>query len=186
MRAGGSDAPLGRVEVGASAPDVRAPSATGPFRLSGLRGRPVVLEWTSPVCPYTARKYEAGAMQAVQRQAARRGVAWVSVDTAAPGRPGALTPAAARARVARTGATVAAFVLDADGSVGRLYGVRVTPTVFLIGRDGRLAYQGAVDDDAWSSGPQSLGFLRDALDDLLAGRPQRRAETRPYGCPVEY
>ena len=179
-------APLGRLEIGAPAPDFRAPAASGGrFRLASLRGRPVVLEWTSPVCPYTAKKYDGGAMQALQRAVIRRGVGWVSVNTAAVGRPGALTPAAARARIAAVGAKVTAFVLD-DGAVGRLYGARVTPSVVLIGRDGRLAYQGAVDDDPWASGADSLGWLRDALADLLAGRPQRRPETRPYGCPVEY
>ena len=77
--------PLGEVEVGAPAPDFAARSAAGPaVRLSALRGRPVVLEWTNPVCPFTTKKYARGALPALQREAAARGFAWLAVDTAAP------------------------------------------------------------------------------------------------------
>lgn len=180
-------AALGRVEIGAVAPDFTLPSASGArVRLSAFRRRVVVLEWTNPVCPFTAKKYDKGAMQTLQRSAARRGAAWVSIDTAAPDRPGFLTPAAARERIAKTGAKVSAFLFDTEGRIGRLYGARTTPSFFIIGADGRLAYQGAADGDPWSTGPDSLAYPREALDDLFARRAVRRAESRPYGCPVEY
>lgn len=180
--------PLQRVEIGAAAPDFTLPSASGRrLRLSSLRGRPVVLEWTNPVCPFTARKYARGALPALQREAARRGFAWLCIDTAAASRPGHLTPAAARARVAAEGMTVTAFLLDEDGRVGRLYGARTTPSAYLVGADGRLLHQGAVDDDPYAEdGPGALAYLRQAIDDVAARRPVRRPETRPYGCPVEY
>ena len=179
---------LGRVDVGKPAPDFALPGAAGrPVRLSSFRGRVTVLEWTSPVCPFTTKKYARGAMQAVQRAAVKRGAAWVLIDTAAKGKPGWLSPAAAKARVAATGASATAFVFDESGDVGRLYGVRTTPTVFIIGSDGRLLYQGAVDDDAWAERPpKALAYVRDALDDVFARRPLRRPESRPYGCPVEF
>lgn len=181
-------APLGRVDIGKPSPDFALPSAGGrPVRLSSFRGRVTVLEWTSPVCPFTTKKYARGAMQAVQRAAVKRGAAWLLIDTAARGRPGWLSPAAAKARVARTGGAATAFLFDESGDVGRLYGVRTTPTVYVIGPDGRLLYQGAVDDDAWAeSPPKALAFVRDALQDVWARRPLRRPESRPYGCPVEY
>lgn len=180
--------PLGRVEIGAPAPDFTARTAEGrPLRLSSLRGRPVVLEWTNPVCPFTAKKYAKGALPALQRRARTQGFAWLAVDTAAPSRPGHLAPAAARARIASQHMAVTAFLLDEDGAIGRLYGARTTPSAYVIGADGRLLYQGAVDDDPWGeSGPGVLAFLRDALDDVAAHRPVRRPETKPYGCPVEY
>lgn len=183
-----ADAPLGRVDIGRPAPDFVLPAAAGrPVRLSSFRGRVTVLEWTNPVCPFTQKKYAAGAMQSVQRAAARRGAAWLLIDTAARGKPGWLSPAAAKSRVAKTGATATAFLFDETGDIGRLYGVRTTPTVFVIGADGRLLYQGAVDDDAWAqTRPLALSYVSAALDDVWAGRPLRRPESRPYGCPVEY
>ena len=85
------------------------------------------------------------------------------------------------------GAHLTAFLFDTAGAVGRLYGARTTPTVYIVGADGRLAYQGAVDDDAWASAPPSaLAFVREAITAVAAGRAPARAETRPYGCPVEY
>ncbi len=180
--------PLADLETGAPAPDFAVRSADGRVvRLSALRGRPVVLEWTNPVCPFTAKKYAAGAFAALQGEAAARGFAWLAVDTAAPSRPGHLTAAAARARIAAQHMHVTAFLLDEDGRLGRLYGARTTPSAYVIGADGRLLYQGAVDDDPWSEAPPAaLSALRAALDDVAAHRPVRRTQTRPYGCPVEY
>jgi peroxiredoxin len=179
--------PLGRVEIGAAAPGFTAQGADGlEHRLADYAGQAVVLEWTSPVCPYTAIKYRGGLMQALQRRAARQGVAWIAIDTAAPGRAGYLTPDAAQARIARTGARVTAFLSDPDGRIGRAYGVRTTPSLYVIGRDGRLAYQGAVDDDPGRSRPGGGDHVSAALGDLAAGRPVRTPETRPYGCAVEY
>lgn len=178
---------LTRLPTGAPAPAFAAQGADGrQHRLADHAGKVVVLEWTSPACPYSTLKYERGFMQAVQRRAARQEVVWLTVDTAAPGRAGHLTPKAAQARVAKTGATVAAFLLDEDGRVGRAYGARVTPTLIVIGKDGRIAYQGALDDDPRRKSPNGPDHVTDALADLAAGRPVRRSETRAYGCAVEY
>ena len=179
--------PLGRVDIGAPAPAFTARGADGlDHRLGDYAGKVVVLEWTSPVCPYTAIKYRGGLMQALQRRAARRGVVWLAIDTAAPGRAGYLTPEAARARIARTGAQVTAFLADPDGRIGRAYGARTTPSLYVIGKDGRLAYQGALDRDPGRSRPGGPDHVSAALADLAVGRPVRTAETRPYGCAVEY
>jgi hypothetical protein len=146
----------------------------------------VVLEWTSPVCPFTALKYDSGAMQALQRAAARRGVVWLSIDTAAPGRPGYLTPQAARARIAKAHVTITAFLSDPDGAIGRLYGAKATPSFFVIDGSGRLAYQGAMTARAADNSPTGPDLVEAAIDDLKAGRPVTTPQTEPYGCAVEY
>ncbi len=179
--------PLARVEIGAPAPGFTAQGSDGrEHQLSDYAGKVVVLEWTSPVCPYTAIKYKAGLMQALQRRAARDGAAWIAIDTAGPDRAGYLTPAAARARIAKTGMKVTALLSDPDGRIGRAYGARTTPGLYVIGKDGRLAYQGALDDDPSRKTPGGPDHVSAALGDLAAGRPVRRPETRPYGCAVEY
>jgi hypothetical protein len=69
--------------------------------------------------------------------------------------------------------------------VARAFGARTTPDVFVLDMDGRLAYRGAPDadhDDEF----QDAVWLRDALDDLLAGRKVTRAETEPVGCSVKW
>lgn len=179
--------PLGRVEIGQTAPDFTAMGADGKaHHLSDYPGKLVVLEWTSPACQFTAKKYKSGAMQALQRQAAAQGAVWLSVNTSHAGKPGYLTPAKAKSRVARLHAKVTAFLFDPDGKLGRLYGAKTTPSFFIVGRDGKLAYQGAIDDDWGGDGVKGRFFVKAALNDLAAGRSIQQAETRPYGCAVEY
>ncbi len=178
---------MSHVTIGEIAPGFVAGGADGLMHsLGDYSGKVIVLEWTSPVCPYTVLKYRHGLMQSLQRRAARQDVVWISIDTAAPDRPGYLTPQAARARIVRLRARVTGFLFDTDGRIGRAYGTRVTPTVFIINKAGRLAYQGAVDDDAQRQRPGSDDHISAALDDLKAGRAVRLAQTRPYGCAVEY
>ena len=178
---------LGRVEVGAVAPQFTAKGADGKqHSLHDYAGKLVVLEWTNPVCPFTAVKYKSGAMQALQRYAASRQVVWLSIDTASPDKAGYLTPSAARARVEQTHATVTAFLFDVGGNIARSYGAKTTPSFFVVNRDGKLAYQGAMNDQVFADDLAGNEYVKTALDDLLAGRPVQKAETQPQGCAVEY
>ena len=178
---------LSHIDPGAKAPDFAAPGADGRIHhLSDYVGKIVVLEWTSPACPYTGMKYQDGAMQALQKRAGAEGAVWIAIDTAAPGRPGYLTPAGMRARIASTGMHVAAFLSDADGHIGREYGAKTTPHLFVVGRDGRLAYEGAVDDNPAAELPGGPSYVGAAIADLRAGKPVETPETLPYGCAVEY
>jgi hypothetical protein len=180
-------AALGRVEIGAPAPQFTAQGADGKrHSLRDYAGKVVVLEWTNPVCPFTAVKYKSGAMQALQRYAAAQQIIWLSIDTAAPGRAGYLTPAAARARVAQTQAAVTAFLFDVDGRIARSYGAKTTPSFFVLNRDGLLAYEGAMNEQVFADQNPGREYVRSALDDLLAGRRVQQAETQPQGCAVEY
>jgi peroxiredoxin len=178
---------LSRVNIGAAAPVFTAPGADGTqHSLHDYLGSLVVLEWTNPVCPFTAVKYKNGTMQALQRYATSKQVVWLSIDTAAPDRAGYLTPAAARARMAQTHATVSAFLFDVDGKIARNYGAKTTPSFFVIDRDGKLAYQGAMDDQVFADQASGREYMKSALADLIAGRHVQTAETQPQGCAIEY
>ena len=155
-------------------------------RLSDYAGKLVVLEWTSPVCPFTATKYKSGAMQALQNYAASRSIVWLSIDTAARGKAGFLTAAAARARIVETKANVTAFLFDVDGDIARSYGAKTTPSFFIVDRDGKLAYEGAMNADIFDNSFEGRDYIRPALDDLIAGRPVKLPETQPQGCAIEY
>jgi len=178
---------LSRVNPGALAPAFSAQGADGKrHSLRDYAGKLVVLEWTNPVCPFTAVKYQNGAMQALQRYAASHGVVWLSIDTAAPDKAGYLTAAAARARIAQTHATVTAFLFDLDGGIARSYGAKTTPSFFVVDRGGKLAYQGAMDDQVFADQGQGHEYMKSALDDLVAGHRVRDPETQPQGCAIEY
>jgi peroxiredoxin len=178
---------LGRVDVGTPAPQFAAKGADGKLHsLHDYAGKLVVLEWTNPVCPFTAIKYKNGAMQALQRYAASRQVVWLSIDTASPDKAGYLTPSAARTRIAQTHASVTAFLFDVDGNIARNYGAKTTPSFFVVNRDGKLAYQGAMNDQVFADQDAGSEYVKSALDDLIAGRRVQKAETQPQGCAVEY
>jgi peroxiredoxin len=181
---------LAAVETGAQAPAFAVQDATGATRtLAEFSGRTVILEWTNHGCPYVRKHYDAGAMQALQRETTADGVVWLQVISSAPGEQGHLDGPGARARVQSDNAAPTATLLDASGEVGRAYGARTTPHMFIISPGGVVLYQGAIDDRP-SARPSTLegatNYVRAALADIAAGRSVQTPETTPYGCAVKY
>lgn len=178
------------VETGAQAPAFSVRDASGATRtLAEFRGRTVVLEWTNHGCPYVRKHYDSGNMQTLQREATATGVVWLQVISSAPGQEGHLDGAGALAQVRTENAAPTATLLDPTGVMGRTYGARNTPQMFVIGPTGAVLYQGAIDDRP-SARPASLeganNYVRAALADIRAGRAVQTAETTPYGCTVKY
>jgi hypothetical protein len=135
------------------------------------------------------KHYDAGNMQAVQRDAAQRGWVWLQVISSAVGEQGYLDGPGAIARVATDQAIVTATLLDPEGVMGRTYGALNTPQMVMINGEGQIIYQGAIDDRP-SARPETLegatNYVRAAWADLDAGRPVQIAQTQPYGCSVKY
>lgn len=181
---------LASVETGAGAPAFSVQDASGATRtLAEFSGRTVILEWTNHGCPYVRKHYDSNTMQTLQRDTTGDGVVWLQVISSAPGEQGYLDGAGARARVQTDNAAPTATLLDPSGAMGRAYGARTTPHMYIINPQGVLVYQGAIDDRP-SARPASLegatSYVRAALADLAAGRPVQTAETVPYGCGVKY
>lgn len=176
--------------VGQPAPAFQARDAGGQTRsLDQFRGKAVVLEWTNNGCPYVQHAYKSGVMPALQRQAAKDGVVWLTVVSSAPGKQGYMEPAGVPAWKAQTGAAPADVLLDPAGKVGRTYGAKTTPHMFVIDAKGTLIYMGGLDDKPSTHAEDAKtahNYVRAALDDLKAGKPVRDAVTRPYGCAVKY
>jgi peroxiredoxin len=175
--------------IGQPAPNFSAPDADGKTRsLNQYRGKTVVLEWTNHECPYVKKHYT-GAMQALQRDATRDGVVWLSIVSSAPGNQGHVAGAQAKQLTASRNASPTAVLLDPSGAVGRLYGAKTTPHMFVINPEGRLVYAGGIDDVP-SAKPEDLQrakpLVRLALADVKAGRPVAIPASKPYGCGVKY
>lgn len=178
------------VATGASAPNFSVVDATGQTRqLSDFAGRTVILEWTNRDCPYVRKHYNSGNMQALQRETTADGAVWLQVLSSAPGQQGYFDAAGARANMEAANAAPTHILLDPQGAVGRAYGARTTPHMYIINGQGRLVYQGAIDDRP-SANPRSLegatNYVRAALADLEAGRAVQIAEATAYGCDVKY
>ena len=176
--------------VGAQAPDFQAKDvAGGTVSLSSLRGRWVVLEWTNPGCPFVQKHYNSRNMPGLQAKYVPRGVAWLSVNSTNPAHPDWLDPPDLERRMRDWGWAGTALLVDDDGKVGRAYGARTTPHMFVIDPAGRIVYAGAIDDIR-SANPEDVKRARNhvaaALDEARAGRPVAVSAAPPYGCSVKY
>jgi peroxiredoxin len=176
--------------VGQPAPPFTATDTAGkPVSLADFKGRHVVLEWVNPGCPFVVKHYGSSNMQATQKAATAQGVVWLSINSTAPGAADYREPAAMAAWMREHQAAPTATLIDADGKVGRAYGARTTPHMYVIDPAGTLVYAGAIDDKP-SANPADVktatNHVRQALAQTLAGKPVGVAATRPYGCSIKY
>ena len=176
--------------VGQPAPAFTVTDSNGrQHSLSDFRGKTVVLEWTNADCPFVKKFYEPGAMQRMQADATRNGVVWLTVNSGAPGKQGHVTPAEANAKMKAAGFNATAYIPDPEGTLGRLYGARTTPHMFVIDPKGTLVYAGGIDDTPTANSAdiaKARNFVQLALADIAAGRPVATPTSRPYGCSVKY
>lgn len=175
------------VDSGKPAPEFSVTDISGKTHsLSAYRGKVVVLEWLNPACPYVVRHYRSGNMPATQAAAAADGVVWLQVNSTAIGD---LDAAKSIEWQKKQGVIAAGYIRDADGKFGRQYGAQTTPHLFVIAKDGTLAYHGAIDDQPSASQAMTTSaqnYVKAALVALKAGETVKTAKTEPYGCGVKY
>jgi len=178
------------VRPGAPAPGFTAPDIAGRMvNLGQYAGQIVILEWTNNGCPFVQKHYDSANMQTLQRRYTQGGVIWLTIASSAPGEEGYVTPAAAKADLARWKAAPTDYLLDPEGVVGHLYDARATPHMVVIDRGGRIAYMGAIDDTPstrLADVKTAKNYLVAALDEIAAGKPVTVASTRAYGCSIKY
>ncbi len=176
--------------IGEAAPGFTLKNLDGEeVSLSQFEGKYVVLEWTNYDCPFVVKFYRAGAMQALQKHYMEKDVAWLVINSSAPGKQGNFTPERWKELAAERKSTPTAILLDADGTVGRKYRARTTPHMFVINPEGTLLYMGAIDDKPTARASDLEGatnYVKLALDAAMAGEEIETTETRPYGCAVHY
>ena len=177
-------------QIGRIAPDFAGVDSNGKtVRLSALRGRLVVLEWTNHDCPYVRKHYETGNMQKTQQAARKLGVVWLSIVSSAPGRQGHVDGLAANRLTKSRKAAPSHVLLDPKGTIGRTYEATNTPQMFIIGKTGTLLYMGAIDSirsARFSDVPKATNYVTASLSQIAAGRKVTRPVTRQYGCSVKY
>ncbi|SRR5579862_7877445 len=177
------------VEVGKPAPDFTARDINGKtIHLSDYKGKIVVIESYNSDCPYCHNQYKTGAMQAMQRDLAAKGVVWLLVNSVNPKNFSHRTPEQARAEMAAEKMDVTAWIDDSSGAVGHLYDMKTTPDMYVINKDGVLVYEGAIDNqpDPFHDPTKAQNYVSEAINDLFTDKPVAITETKPYGCSVKY
>lgn len=176
--------------IGQPAPEFTVVDSHGKQQsLSAQRGSFVVLEWTNHDCPFVGKHYNSGNMQALQKEAQAEGMVWWSVISSAAGKQGHVSAAAANELSQSRKATPDAVLLDEDGKVGRLYGARTTPHMYIINPEGTLIYMGGIDDKPSTDVadvPTATNYVRTAMAAIKDKKPINPASTTPYGCSVKY
>jgi peroxiredoxin len=177
-------------EVGKPAPNFSLSDTNGKTHsLADFKGKFVVLEWYQPDCPFVGKHYKSGNMQALQKEYTAKGVAWLSIDSSAPGEQGnypgtKLNEIATQDKAART-----ALLVDPTGDVGRLYGAQTTPDMYIIDPSGILVYKGAIDNKRstdLADVKMATNYVKVALEAVMNGKSVSPTTTRPYGCSVKY
>jgi len=181
---------LAAATVGQPAPAFTAVDAAGKtVSLADHRGKHVVLEWVNPGCPYVRKHYDSANMQGTQRDATARGVVWLAINSTAPDASDYKTPAAMAQWMQGHKAAASATLMDGDGKIGRAYGARTTPHMYIVDPAGTLVYAGAIDDKPTASVADIAGattHVKVARTESLAGKPVSTSSTRAYGCSVKY
>ncbi len=181
---------LSEPSVGSPAPAFTLTDTRGKqHNLADFKGKHVVLEWVNFGCPFVKKHYESGNMQSTQKKAVDKGVVWLSVCSSAEGKQGHMDAADWNEEIADRKLASTAVLIDESGAVGKTYGAKTTPHMYIVNPDGVLIYKGAIDDKP-TTNKDSIAGARNhvlaALDESMAGKPVSTASTTPYGCSVKY
>ncbi len=169
--------------VARKAPDFTLSSFDGKtISLSDYRGKIVVLEWFSYECPFVLRHYrQPGTMVELAKKYKDKNVIWLAINSTNH------TPPEANIEFAERHKLPYPILDDRSGTVGRAYGAKTTPHMYIINTKGGIAYQGAIDNDPRGRKKQGLiNYVDRALVELTNGKEVSTTDTMPYGCTVKY
>ncbi len=177
-------------KVGEMAPAFELKDANGKSHtLASFKGKTVVLEWLNHECPFVKKHYDSNNMQTQQANATKDGVVWLSIISSAKGEQGYLEPKDALNVSAEKKSKATAVLIDAAGTVGKAYGAKVTPHMYVIDGTGKLVYNGAIDDKASTKVEDVKGakpYVAEALASVKKGEAVKVSATKAYGCGVKY
>ncbi len=183
-------APSFAADPGAAAPAFEGTTVKSEkVSLDSLKGKVVVLEWVNFECPFVKKHYASGNLPKLQKEYTGKGVVWITINSGAEGKQGYLPATEMAARATKEGNAASHFVIDSSGTIGKAYGAKVTPHLFIINADGKVAYNGAMDSKATTKAediPSADPLFKNALDAVIAGTEVANAKNNPYGCGVKY
>jgi peroxiredoxin len=176
--------------AGDRAPEFTLNNALGqPVSLNSFNAKTLVLEWFNPGCPFVKKFYSKGDMPKFQGQALELGAVWLTINSSAPGKQGHISADEAVTVAKDSGINPERLLLDPEGKVGRAYGAKTTPHIFVIDSKGILAYTGAIDNTPSTSSndiAQASNYALSAVKALASDSRPNPANTESYGCSVKY
>ena len=174
------------LEIGDSAPEFNLRSVSGEtVKLSDHKGKLVVLEWFNPGCPFVKHAHGKGVMAETIANTKSADTVWLAINSGGEGKQGAAVQANEGA--ISKWSIEHPVLMDPTGEVGKLYSAKTTPHIYVIDKEGKLAYQGAHDNAPRGKAKgEYVDYVKQAVTELQAGKTVSTAETKPYGCSVKY
>ena len=176
--------------TGQPAPNFRATDVNGkPVSLADFKGKYVVLEWNNPGCPFVQKHYDSGNMQSLQKRFGAENVAWLAVNSTSESSSDYVAPSKLAAWFKQHNASPTAVLMDTKGEVGRAFGARVTPHMYVIDPNGTLVYAGAIDDKRSTNVADvktATNYIVSALTESKAGKPVSKTTSQAYGSTIKY
>lgn len=149
--------------------------------LEQYKGKLVVLEWTNADCPFVKRHYEEGAMKNFAKYYLDRGVVWLAINSTH------YADLAANKTWVEKNTLPYPVLSDQEGSTGKAYEAKTTPSMTVVDANGQIAYQGAFDDDPYADKRgTATNYVALALKALMENKTVEIASTKSYGCSVKY
>lgn len=179
-------APASAVSVGETAPAFTLTDLAGrEHSLADYQGKVVVLEWVNPECPFSDRHAREKTMASLADRHAE--VVWLGINSTNPDHANYLEPAEHQSWADANGVDYA-ILYDPKGEVGHAYDAKTTPHMFIVDEQGKVAYNGAIDDDppGGKKPAERTNYVGGGLDAHEAGNAIAPASTKPYGCSVKY
>ena len=174
--------------VGEAAPAFSLPGADGKtYSLADYKGKVVVLEWVNPQCPFSDRHAREKTMSELNAKYGKSQVVWLGINSTNPGHGNFMKPADHLAYNQKTGINYP-VLYDETGKVGKSYDAKTTPHLFIIDEQGKIAYNGAIDDDpsGRKGKAERVNYVDGGLSAEIASKAVDPASTKPYGCGIKY
>jgi len=172
--------------VGSMAPAFQLKDLNGKTHsLADYKGKVVVLEWVNPNCPFSDRHAREKTMSNLAKK--HGSVVWLGINSTSAGHDNFLKPAEHKAWADKNGVNYA-VLYDETGKVGKAYDAKTTPHMYIVDEQGKIAYNGAIDDDppGRTDAAKRTNFVDGGLIAELAGKKADPAATKPYGCSIKY
>jgi peroxiredoxin len=177
-------------EIGKAAPAFSAKDAKGvEVSLAALKGKVVVLEWVNHKCPYVVKHYGSKNMQKLQETYTAKDVVWITINSGSKASGSYTSDEEFLKLTEEKGGKSSHLIADESGTIGKAYGAKHTPHMFVINKEGVLVYNGAIDSKATTKAEDIEGsenYVAKALDSVLAGKAVATPLTPSYGCGVKY
>ncbi|NWG29780.1 MAG: thioredoxin family protein [Ignavibacteriaceae bacterium] len=179
-----------QAKLNESAPDFKLTDSNGSeHSLSDFADKIVVLEWINYDCPFVKKHYDSKNMQSLQEKYTQQGVIWLAICSSNKDKQGNFTVEEINKRSKNHGAKFTAYLIDEDGKVGKMYGAKTTPHMYIIDKSGKLVYAGGIDDKPTTDVDDikdAKNYVSSALNELLTGKEVSVQSSTPYGCSVKY